>query len=128
MSTAEELSKLFELKKQGILTEDEFNKEKSKLIGMPPFATPIYQGVPSEQESPTVSQASGSAKPKSASQRFEDIKKDLSGIKQEIDHKVAKLERSENENDQDYASELEDISSEIESALDTLNNIENFTI
>jgi hypothetical protein len=33
MSKAEELSKLFELKRQGILTDEEFNKEKSKLLG-----------------------------------------------------------------------------------------------
>ena len=32
MSKAEELSKLFELKKQGVLTEEEFNKEKAKLL------------------------------------------------------------------------------------------------
>jgi hypothetical protein len=32
MSKAEELSKLFELKKQGVLSEDEFNHEKAKLL------------------------------------------------------------------------------------------------
>ncbi len=32
MSKAEELSKLFELKKQGVLSEDEFNQEKAKLL------------------------------------------------------------------------------------------------
>ena len=32
MSKAEELSKLFELKKQGILSEKEFNKEKAKVL------------------------------------------------------------------------------------------------
>jgi hypothetical protein len=35
MSKAEELSKLFELKKQGILSEEEFNQEKAKLLSMP---------------------------------------------------------------------------------------------
>jgi hypothetical protein len=32
MSKAEELSKLFELKKQGVLSEEEFNQEKAKLL------------------------------------------------------------------------------------------------
>lgn len=32
MSKAEELAKLFELKKQGILTEEEFNQEKAKVL------------------------------------------------------------------------------------------------
>ncbi len=114
MSNAEELSKLFELKKQGVLTEEEFNQEKIKLIGATAPPTPIFCG--------------GSAMPKSVSQQIAEIKKELSVIKQQIDQKVAKLERSENDEDQDQASELEDIASEIESALDSLNNIENFTL
>ena len=32
MSKTDELSKLFELKKQGILTEEEFTKEKAKIL------------------------------------------------------------------------------------------------
>jgi Short C-terminal domain len=32
MKNADELAKLFELKKQGVITEDEFNREKNKLL------------------------------------------------------------------------------------------------
>ncbi len=43
MSKAEELSKLFELKKQGVLSEEEFNQEKAKVLGAE-IAAPVSAG------------------------------------------------------------------------------------
>jgi len=51
MSKAEELSKLFELKKQGILTEEEFNKEKAKVLAADSGA-PAVAAAPAVQAAP----------------------------------------------------------------------------
>lgn len=44
MSKADELAKLFELKKNGILTEEEFNREKQKILGHEPASQPSESG------------------------------------------------------------------------------------
>ena len=63
MSKTDELAKLFELKKQGILTEEEFTKEKAKILadGIATPATPAatIQAAPTVTNNPPPLQKTG---------------------------------------------------------------------
>ena len=113
MSNEDEISKLCELRKKTVLTHDEFKQEVKRLLGVGAATVPVPQVVP--------------AKPvyKNYSEEIQAVKETLGDIKARMEREVTKLEDSEDDWKQERASDLQDAVCQVESAIDSLNDISN---